>query len=50
MWIIKWRNCSRSLTVTTGLSRYPSVEAAGRQIAIWRRFFPFNSYYVERVL
>lgn len=41
-WLYGWR-----WIVRTGLSRYPTVEAAQQQIAIWSRIFPFNSYYVE---
>jgi len=47
MWLIKWR---RGLRVVEGLSRYPSREAAERQVAIWRGLFSKNVYYVERVV
>ena len=47
MFIIKWRNRLRSKTVVTGISRYPTKEAAETQIARWQAVFPANSYYLE---
>ena len=47
MFKIKWRNRNRSLTVIEGCRRYLSFEAAARQVAIWQRVFPGNTYYIE---
>lgn len=49
MWIVKWQNRLRPSLAVTGLSRYPTREAAERQVGIWARMFHFNSYYVEWV-
>ena len=46
--IIRWRNRSKSLIVTTGLSTYPSINAAQIQVAKWHTTFPQNSYYIEQ--
>lgn len=56
MFKIKWRNRNRHwrylrwfFTVFEGISRYPTHEAAARQVAIWQRHFPHNTYYIEPV-
>lgn len=52
-WLIKWRRKMETThhrtiePVITGCSRYDSPGAAERQVAIFQRVFPFNSYYVE---
>ena len=45
MFLIAWRNRSRVFNVTCGLSRY-SKEGAERQVGIWQKLFPRNSYYI----
>jgi len=46
MFRIRWRT-GRSFRVVTGLSRYSTTEAANKQVEIWQRLFPQNTYYIE---
>lgn len=50
MFKIKWKRPTRHGTpvVVTGISRYPSRDAADRQVARWQIHFPANKYFVER--
>jgi hypothetical protein len=50
MFKIKWHRPTRNSppTVVAGLSRYPSRDAADRQVARWQLHFPANKYFVER--
>jgi len=53
MFKIRWRNRNPdrcgiiSMRIIDGISRYTSQEAAEKQVAIWKQFFPQNLYYVE---
>lgn len=49
MFFIKWRNRNTLYvsSVTQGLSRYSSVDAAQRQIDLWSNIFKNNTYYIE---
>lgn len=40
---IKWNNRGR---MVYGISTYQTVEAAKKQIDIWKALFPFNKYYI----
>ena len=46
MFKIRWRT-GRSFRVLTGLSWYPTIEAANKQVEIWQRLFTQNTYYIE---
>ena len=49
MFKIKWHRHTRYGTpvVVTGCSRYPSREAAEKQVAIWQLHFAANTYFIE---
>lgn len=46
MFTVKWRK-QRTLRVVQGISRYATRLAAERQVAIWSRLFPANTYYIK---
>jgi hypothetical protein len=45
MYKIQWRR-QWSQTLTDGLSKYPSLEAANHQVVIWQSIFRDNEYFV----
>ena len=47
MYLVKWRNRSKSMIVITGCSRYATPELAQKQVTLWETVFPFNTYYIE---
>jgi len=51
MFVVKWRNRTAGwkyrFVVVVGLHRYPTRVAAEKQIALWARIFPANTYYIE---
>jgi len=49
MFIVRWRNRSRSMIIVTGLRRYVTRKNADAQVVLFKRHFPANSYYVEKI-
>ena len=47
MFIIKYRNRSKSLIVKQMLSTFNSFRAASLQADFLKKVFPFNTYYIE---
>jgi hypothetical protein len=49
MYKILWHTRYDEFPMTEGISRYPSRDAADKQVHIWQQLFLGNTYFVEPV-
>ena len=49
MFIIKWRNRSKTFTVTCGLGVYKTSKEAFKQVERFKTIAPWNTFYVEKI-